>query len=51
VPQTVPESDRSAMPDIGGQPTQPMPSKKSPKANSDEPHHGDISKVENNSDK
>jgi hypothetical protein len=50
VPSTVPDSDRSGLPDSASRPEQ-FPSKKSPKANSDDPHHGDISKVQDNSDK
>jgi hypothetical protein len=50
VPPTAPESDRAGLPDSASRPEQ-LPSKKSPKANSDEPHHGDISKMQDNSDK
>ena len=51
VPPTAPESDRAGLPDSAAKPEQAPADKKSPKANSDEPHHGDISKVQENSDK
>jgi hypothetical protein len=51
VPPTAPESDRAGLPDSASRPEQLPAGKKSPKANSDEPHHGDISKVQEDSDK
>ena len=50
-PQTAPESDRAGLPDSASKPEQIPTDKKSPKAKTDEPHHGDISKVQENSDK